>query len=117
MEIPKELVLDFKGKTLRRVIQNEEAVEVKHLEGFLYLLPSKLEQGPNTIGVHYENKYDNDGSGCVNFVDTDGKQYISTQFAPYYANRVFPCFDQPDLKARMKLYVICPADWKKVLSN
>lgn len=67
--------------------------------------------------MHYESNYDNDGSGCVSFVDVDSKQYIYTQFEPYFANRVFPCLDQPDLKAKMRLSVICPSDWKKVLSN
>ena len=47
----------------------------------------------------------------------DEKQYLYTQFEPYYANRVFPIFDQPDLKAKMRLDVVCPLDWKKVLSN
>lgn len=69
------------------------------------------------MGVHYACEYNNDGSGCVSFVDVDQKQYIYTQFEPYYANRVFPCFDQPDLKAHMRLAVISPPEWKKVLSN
>ena len=30
---------------------------------------------------------------------------------------MFPCFDQPDLKAKMTLSVISPLEWKKVLSN
>jgi aminopeptidase N len=78
---------------------------------------ARLHIGTNKIGVHYQNCYDNDGSGCVNFVDVDKKQYIYTQFEPYCANRVFACFDQPDLKAKMRLTVICPSAWKKVLSN
>lgn len=67
--------------------------------------------------MQYDCVYDNDGNGCVSFVDVDSKQYIYTQFESYYANRVFPCFDQPDLKAKMRLGVICPSNWKKVLSN
>lgn len=69
------------------------------------------------IVVHYSCTYANDGNGCVSFIDVDEKQYIYTQFQSYYANRVIPCFDQPDLKAKMKLTVISPSDWKKVLSN
>jgi aminopeptidase N len=69
------------------------------------------------VGVHYSSSYNNDGSGCVSFVDVDNKQYIYTQFEAYYANRVFPCLDQPDLKAKMNLSVISPSEWKKVLSN
>jgi aminopeptidase N len=53
----------------------------------------------------------------MSFIDVDGKQYIYTQFEPYEANRVFPCFDQPDLKAKMRLYIISPNNWKKIISN
>lgn len=67
--------------------------------------------------VEYECKYDNDGCGCVSFVDVDQKQYIYTQFEPYYANRVFALFDQPDLKATMELTIVSPMEWQKVLSN
>jgi aminopeptidase N len=115
--IPSELVLDFKGHATRKVVQNGEEIGVNSQEGFLWLEAGKLKVGRNDVGVHYDNRYDNDGSGCISYVDVDGKQYVSTQFAPYYANRVFPCFDQPDLKGKMGLSVIAPSDWKKVLSN
>lgn len=32
-------------------------------------------------------------------------------------NRVFPMFDQPDLKAKMELSIACPSEWEAVLSN
>ena len=89
----------------------------KVLDGFIYLDPTILVEGENIIGVHYACCYDNDGNGCVSFVDVDTKQYIYTQFESYYANRVIPCFDQPDIKAKMLLSVISPANWEKVLSN
>jgi aminopeptidase N len=92
-------------------------VELKSEEGFLLIGGDKLKEGKNEIAVWYRNKYNNDGSGCVSFVDVDTKQYLYTQFEPYYANRVFPLFDQPDLKAKMRLSVLCPKDWKKVISN
>ena len=60
-----------------------------------------LKSGENYIAVFYRTKYDNDGNGCVSFIDVDEKQYLYTQFEPYYANRVFALFDQPDLKAPM----------------
>lgn len=59
---------------------NREVVEVKEEGGFLLVDTSKLKVGHNTIGVHYSNSYNNDGSGCVSFVDVDTKQYIYTQF-------------------------------------
>jgi aminopeptidase N len=67
-----------------------------------------LKVGHNNVIVEYKTTYDNDGNGCVSFIDVDQKQYIYTQFEPYYANRVFPIFDQPDLKATMKLNILSP---------
>ena len=58
-----------------------------------------------------------DGSGCVSFTDVDKKQYLYTQFQPYFANKVFPIFDQPDLKAKMKLAVSYPEQWQTAISN
>jgi len=67
--------------------------------------------------VQYRNKYDNDGNGCVSFIDVDTKQYIYTQFEPFNAQRVFGLFDQPDLKATMELSIVSPKEWESVLSN
>jgi aminopeptidase N len=72
--------------------------------------------GENHVIVRYRSNYDTDGNGCVSFIDQSGKQYLYTQFPPYYCHRVFPVFDQPDLKARMKLNVIAPSHWS-VISN
>jgi aminopeptidase N len=107
LSIPHELPLDFNGNVTRFIVNNE-VLQPTIVDGFLLIQASQLKVGQNTIGVHYSNSYNNDGSGCVSFVDVDTKQYIYTQFAPYYANRVFACFDQPDLKAIMRLYVISP---------
>jgi len=49
-------------------------------DGFIILDIAKLKEGHNNIALHYRNKYDNDGSGCVSFTDVDGKQYLYTQF-------------------------------------
>lgn len=70
------------------------------------------------MAIVYETTYDNDGNGLVSFIDTNdgGKQYMYTQFEPYYATRVFPCFDQPDLKATMELSIVAPGEWN-ILSN
>jgi hypothetical protein len=53
---------------------------VNHQDGFVLLDVTKLKIGVNVVGVEYSNSYNNDGSGCVSFVDTDNSQYIYTQF-------------------------------------
>ena len=42
--------------------------------------------------------------------------YLYTLFVPDHARSVFPCFDQPDLKAQFFLSLTVPEDWK-VISN
>lgn len=106
--IPAELPIDFKG-TVTRLVVNKTVSEAKVVDGFIILDTNSLAVGHNIVGIHYSNSYNNDGSGCVSFIDVDTKQYVYTQFEPYYANRVFPCFDQPDLKAKMRLSVISPS--------
>jgi aminopeptidase N len=117
LSIPEEFFIDFKGSKVESLIVNGESIAVNVVDGFILIDVSKIKVGANVVGVQYSNSYNNDGSGCVSFTDVDTKQYIYTQFEPYYANRVFPCFDQPDLKATLRLNVISPSDWKKVLSN
>ncbi len=70
-----------------------------------------MKVGENHVAVQYRNKYDNDGSGCCSFIDVDAKQYLYTQFESYFANRVIAQFDQPDLKATMRLNIIGPQIW------
>ncbi|WP_226346261.1 aminopeptidase N [Agilicoccus flavus] len=51
------------------------------------------------------------GDGMHRFVDTDGRTYVSAYTGMDIASRVFPCFDQPDLKARIALAVTAPDGW------
>lgn len=46
----------------------------------------------------------------------DGEVYLYTQFETFYAHFCFPCFDQPDIKATMKLRSFSPGEWK-VITN
>ncbi len=46
------------------------------------------------------------------FVDPeDGLTYLHSYLWPYYANRILPSFDQPNLKANFSLRVIAPDSW------
>ena len=76
---------------------------------------SFLQKGRNKFSAMYTNKYDLDRNGCISFFSEE-KQFIYTDFPPYGANRVFPCFDQPDLKAKIKLTVVAQNTWT-TLSN
>lgn len=68
--------------------------------------------GRNTLVISYENEYDTAGQGFHRFVDPeDGQVYLYTNFEPFDAHRLFPCFNQPDIKATYTLNVDAPSDW------
>jgi aminopeptidase N len=57
-------------------------------------------------------------NGLHRFVDPeDGLSYIYSNLEPYSAHRVFPCFDQPDIKGTYKLSVTAPRHWAVVSAD
>ena len=71
----------------------------------------------NHVKVYFLNKYRTDGVGLHTFVQKDeGEQYIKTRFEADYCRYVFPCFDQPDLKATWQLSCETEEDWT-IISN
>ncbi len=71
----------------------------------------------NEITIEARVPYVSDGEGMHRIVDpVDGETYISAYCGMDMAQRVFPCFDQNDLKAPITLRVIAPTHWT-VLAN
>eukprot|EP00727_Mastigamoeba_balamuthi_P008373 m51a1_g4158 hypothetical protein (884) ;mRNA; f:261359-264068 len=78
-------------------------------------LGSAAARGPNVLTCAYVSRFDRDGSGLHAFDDPeDGRRYVYTDLEPNYAQRVLPCFDQPDVKARLRLSVRAPRAWAVV---
>ncbi|MFM9367295.1 aminopeptidase N [Streptomyces sp. Da 82-17] len=76
-----------------------------------------LTAGPHELRIDAAMRYSRTGEGMHRFTDpTDGETYLYTQLCMDDAQRVFPAFDQPDLKARFAFTVTAPADWT-VLGN
>ena len=72
---------------------------------------------PVEVVVHAEVPYVSDGDGMHLMTDPeDGETYISAYLSLDVAQRVFPCFDQPDLKATFDLSVTADPRWT-VLGN
>ncbi len=108
--------VEFSGGTIELAELNGTDV-ADRWDGARLELPGSLLGAANELRVTYENAYDHTGEGFHQFVDPeDGHEYLYTQFEPYAAQRVFPCFDQPDLKAVYEMSVTAPASWE-VVSN
>ncbi|MSQ42213.1 MAG: hypothetical protein EXR65_04170, partial [Dehalococcoidia bacterium] len=109
--------LDFRGKRIERLEVNGEPLE-PDWNGCRLTLPTAALAAHNTVRVAYENDYDHGGDGFHQFVDPeDGEEYLYTNFEPYEAHRLFPCFDQPDIKATYTLAVNAPAQWELVSNS
>ena len=75
------------------------------------LFKEYLIEGHNKIEITFTNLYRNTGTGLHKFTDpADNGEYLYTQFEPFHAHRAFPCFDQPDIKARMRMSILAPSD-------
>ncbi|WP_281640033.1 M1 family aminopeptidase, partial [Leptospira selangorensis] len=69
--------------------------------------------GNNILSIAFKTPYTTTGNGLHKFIDPDDKEtYIYSQFEAFHANKMFPCFDQPDLKANFTLHVTAPKQWK-----
>ncbi|MDQ3881405.1 MAG: aminopeptidase N, partial [Chloroflexota bacterium] len=105
------LFLEFRGRRIERFEINGEAAE-PDWRGYRIAVPEELVRDRTTVRVVYENAYDRTGDGLHHYVDPeDGEEYLYSNFEPYDAHRLFPCFDQPDIKADYRLTVTAPADW------
>ncbi|MEZ4501259.1 MAG: aminopeptidase N [Dehalococcoidia bacterium] len=111
--------LDFRGKTIELLEVNGTAIEALSWTGYRLTLPGEhLAAGSNVVHVVYENEYDHTGDGLHQFVDPeDGEEYLYTNFEPYESHRLFPQFDQPDIKARYRLVVSAPEAWEIIANS
>ena len=110
-----DLSIDFGGGTIQEVRVNGEAAVTHYNDYFITVPAATLQVGPNVIVVSYRHHYDEDGTGLHRFVDAeDGLTYLYTYLWPYYANRLFPAFDQPNLKANISLTVLAQQSWTVV---
>jgi aminopeptidase N len=79
--------------------------------------------GVNVIKLDFTSPILTSGSAITRYIDKeDGSEYIYSLFVPSDASTAFPCFDQPDLKARFTLTIQVPSgpqikdEWQ-VVSN
>ncbi|MFL6257857.1 MAG: M1 family metallopeptidase, partial [Pyrinomonadaceae bacterium] len=78
---------------------------------------ASLKAGVNEVELSFDSPISNAGSAVTRYLDReDNSEYVYTLFVPSDASTAFPCFDQPDLKARFTLRVTAPETWR-VVSN
>lgn len=109
--------IDFFQGEIRQLAVNGKELKPDYNSLFLIIPASALKVGPNAVLIQFQRSFSRDGHGLVRFEDPEDKRvYTYTDLEPYDANRVFPCFDQPDLKATYAMKVTAPKSWQVVTS-
>ena len=96
------LVLDFDAPptAVTALTVNGQSLRPDVTPGHIVVPAAALVDGDNVVDVRFVA-----GDGPLNRAD----DFLYTLFVPARAHRAFPCFDQPDLKARVSLTLDIPA--------
>jgi aminopeptidase N len=108
------LSIDWLGEKIDSLQVNGEPLKTyRSAKGWLEIPAAKLRKNQsNTVEIDFTTKFSTEGNGIQRVVDSeDQAEYLYTDFEPYHAHELFPCLDQPDLKAALNLEVSAPSDW------
>ena len=99
------LVLDFAQPAdhVRGIRVGGQPVTATIAAGHIVLPRDVMARGENAVAIDFVS-----GDEALNRSD----DLLYTLFVPARAHLAFPCFDQPDLKARYTLSVTAPATWQ-----
>jgi len=99
------LILDFTapiGSIQKIETAKGQIVSWKHKNSHVIIPVPFLKTGNNSFRLYFKL-----GEQSLN----RNKEFLYTLFVPARASTAFPCFDQPDLKARFTLKLQIPSDW------
>ncbi|GAA3634367.1 M1 family aminopeptidase [Flavivirga jejuensis] len=104
------LYLDFNEKKsfIKSVTVNGTTIDVHHEKEHLIISETYLKLGANTIDISFI-------AGELSLNRTE--DYLYTLLVPDRASTLFPCFDQPDIKANYVLDITAPKTWEVLCSS
>lgn len=111
-----ETFVDFVGGTVEAITVNGTALDpaTHHADSRIRLTDLAAD---NEVVITATGRYTNTGEGLHRFVDpVDDEVYLYSQFEVPDSRRMYPVFEQPDLKAAFTFTVTAPAHWQ-VVSN
>lgn len=113
-----DLVLDFRGPRLGAVHANGRRVSPLTWRNGHVVVPARfLLAGRNVVEAGFTARIAAAGAPILRVDDArDRGTYLYTLLVPSDAHALFPSFDQPDLKARVRTRITAPAGWT-VLAN
>jgi aminopeptidase N len=110
LQSPTRLVFDFAQPRDRVLSVKSEGADAgaEFLNSHIVVPAHATRAGPNRIELEFIA-----GDEALNRND----EFLYTLFVPARARLAFPCFDQPDLKARYRLHLSVPEGWQAVANG
>ena len=116
-----DVILDFRGRSIGGAIVNGVVwpeVAAHWNRHHLVVPASRLRAGENRVVLGFTTPIASAGAAIIRSRDAaDSSTYLYTLLVPADANLLFPCFDQPDLKARVSLMLTTPPGWTAVANG
>ncbi|MCB9891902.1 MAG: ERAP1-like C-terminal domain-containing protein [Planctomycetes bacterium] len=110
------VVLDWEGGALEGILVNEATVDWSQCAAdanHIVLPVERVRAGKNTVRASFRSAVGATGTPLTHYHDTaSGEHYYYTLVVPADCHRLFPCFDQPDLKATFELTLGIPTGWQ-----
>lgn len=110
MKCPQEIIIDFREgeESVLGVLVNERTTDYEVRNEHIIIPAEAVREGDNSI--------------CIDFIAGDqslnrNDEFLYTLLVPDRARTVFPCFDQPDMKASFKLVLTMPETWTAVSNS
>ena len=112
------LVLDFAGSRLAEVTVNRRTATLRAVHDHVLIPPDLLVRDRNVLQATFASPVAPTGTPLSVYRDpADGREYYYTLVVPADAHRLYPCFDQPDLRARFCFELDLPSDWIAVANT
>ena len=110
-----DLILDFQGEFSGTAYvyygkknNKRRSFEALYKDEHIIIPMRQLQAGKNKIELNFT---------CQDKALNRNKDYVYTLFVPDLARSVFPCFDQPDLRAVFVTTLHTPSGWKTMTSD
>ena len=107
LQRPQEIILDFRENAdkIKEISVNGKPCPYRFLNEHIILPESASQKGENEVHIRFTA-----GNQSLNRND----EYLYTLLVPDRARTVFPCFEQPNLKAEFTLCLEVPEEWEAV---
>ena len=104
-DLKNDVFLDFneEASKIKSIKINGETSEINHQKEHLIIDKTKLSLGKNSVEIFFDA-----GEKSLN----RNEEFLYTLLVPDRASTLFPCFDQPDIKANYNLRITAPKDWE-----